>query len=140
MEVLSVAASIANLIQLAQIIGSTVYRLHQGATGAPDSARRLRDELTAIKNVLYEVERFVNDQTLSEHGVHVSVRNFLEVVSDCLLTFSALDHLIEELASENSGLIPRMRWALKERDVGKWTERLVRHQSILSLMLGISQL
>lgn len=138
---LSVAASIAGLIALAGKLTTTVYSFQQSVGGAPESAQHVKEEVDRIRMVLSQVEQFLhttNRQTGQSSAHMIYVQDFLRVVSDCALTFSSLDGLVDELVTGGQGILPRMKWAMKDKEIVKLAERLGRLGNTLGIMINLA--
>lgn len=54
------------------------------------------------------------------------------------MTFCSLNEIIDELVAEERGIINRVKWALKEKEILKLAERLGRLQNTLGIMVNIA--
>lgn len=135
---LSVAGSVAGLISLAASLGSTLYQFQQCTSDAPESARRCKQELDSMRDVFRNIELFI--LTGSASAMHIQLNDFLRVITDCVLTFSGFETLMDELTAGTPGILSRAKWALKENEILKFVERMGRLQGTLSLMLSTLQM
>lgn len=140
MDPLSITASVAGVITLVQKLTSEIYVLQQSVGSAPESARRIKEEVEGTRMVLTQVEHFINSDyqgsAINAHLIHL--KDLLQIISDCVLTFNALDSLMDDLIQPGSRFLTQVRRALKEKEILKTAERLGRLQITLGLMMSIS--
>lgn len=134
---LSVAASVAGLIAVAGKLVSILYQ--KSIAGAPDSAQLVREEIEGMRMVLTQMETFLRTagQSPAPNANLIQLHDFLRVVSDCVLTFSSLDKIIDDLSVGNKAPISRLKWVAREDEILKSLERLGRLKTTLGLMFTV---
>lgn len=137
-EPLSIGAGIAGLLSLSDKITTSISTFQDSVgRSAPESAHRLRHEICGLRVELSEVEGFLQTdsrQTEASNTRLIKVQDLLRVVTDCVLSLLALDILVQELVSGGYGILIRVRWAMKEKDVIAFTERLAQLKKALQTM------
>jgi hypothetical protein len=154
---LSITASISGLIGLSgQILTSLndLYTLGKSAKNAPDSIRRLLEEMEEMNVIFCQVQLFISNtgkRKPSGSGLtRISIHHIVATLSGCVLVCSNLDKYLSEvqgITDPNAKAITgvklvweRVRWAVwKESEVAIILQDLQRHKLSLNIMLGIVQ-
>lgn len=138
---LSVAASIVGLISIGTKLIITLHKFHNNVRDAPTSASYLLSEMKTMTILLSSLQGLV--QNTPEDRKHVvMVEHLVVILMECVTTYSDLDGFVEGAKStfgDESSLISRSKWALREADVEKMLQRLQTQKTSLGLMLGIMQ-
>ncbi|KAG8527895.1 uncharacterized protein KY384_006811 [Bacidia gigantensis] len=136
---LSIAAGVVGILTTAAQISSVLIKFTKATKNAPQEAAILVQEVSDINTILATLQVFL----LGDHAADRSrtsllkVDQVVKVLSSCVLTFSELEILMDELKVENSDVLDRMRWARKEMAITKLVQRLQNHKTSLSLILTI---
>ena len=137
---LSVAASVVGLLTAAAQISQTLYNVTKRMKRAPKEIKDARTEVDDIRNVLSQLQLFVMGaaKASSSRTSLILVEQVVATLAATVTTFSALDVFVETLDSdENLGLMDRVRWLMKEKDLKELISKLQLHKSSMSLMLTI---
>lgn len=137
---LSVAAGIVGLITAAAQISQILSNVISKARHAPEECRQVRGEIDDIRNVLGQLQLFVTgaNRASRTRTSLIMVDQVVATLAACVTTFSDLDVFAESLQSENDlGILDRLRWISKDKDLKSIRGRLQTHKSSLTLMLTI---
>jgi hypothetical protein len=137
---LSIAASVAGLIGLANEVGKIIANYVGSVKSAPDDAERLRTELTALSFVLEQMNKVLPQEELydacfDDNSVLASVLGF---------TSARIKDLYKKLLTLNStknrvaGVIERMKWPLRQEECQKAMEELCRLAQCFHIPLTVS--
>jgi hypothetical protein len=116
---LSIAASVAGLISLANEVGKIIASCVGSVKSAPDEAGRLHMELAALGVVLEQMRTFILQEDL-----HGSCFDDTSVLASVLgFTSDRIKDLYNKLSTLNSaaknriaGVIDRLRWPLRQEE------------------------
>jgi hypothetical protein len=152
---LSITASNAGLIGLSgQIISGlkTLYTVGKSAKHAPESIKRVMDEVEDTNGIFGQVQRLITgDGKKPNHSrlTMISIHHLVSTLSGCVLVCSNLDKYLGEVqgitdpnAKMNGTKFvwEQVRWATwKESEVATVLGDLQRHKLSLNLMLTILQ-
>ena len=156
---LSITSAIAGLLTLTGKIASTARALCSAVNDAPASIRQIEGEMSDLNSVFCQVQLFIGGSTKVPKKSRlndISLRDLMATLSGCVLTFSALDKKLSDVAdlreagghsgtTSASGnkaglLVEKIKWALwKEAEAERLVEDLQRHKLSLNLMLNIIQ-
>jgi hypothetical protein len=137
---LSVAASVVGLLTAGAQITKVLTQVIDKARGAPEECRRIRNHVDDIRNVLAQLQLFVTgtSRALRSRTSLILVDQVIVTLAACVTTFSELDTFAQGLHSEaEMGVLDRLRWASKQKDINDVLHRLESHKSSLSLMITI---
>lgn len=137
---LSVAASVVGLLTAAAQITQTLTKITKNIKGAPEQCQHVCAEVEGIKQILEQLQSFIlGISTASRSRASlILVEQVLVTLTSCVTTFSDIDTFVELLDSDVSlGLMDRLRWMAKAKDLSEVITRLQMHKSSLGVMLGI---
>ena len=145
MEGLSVAASIAGLLQ----VGAKVISFLSTAADAPTTARNVLSEIRALHVIFRQLQNFIThftEQSMSRKS-RIYVDDLVITLTGCVCTFSELDKELECLRTEGDeagnrddpqfSTWDRVKWAAKEQSLLRMLENLQMHKNSLTLLLSI---
>ena len=137
---LSVAASVVGLLAAGAQITKVLTKVMTEARDAPDECRKIKSEVDDIRNVLTQLQLFVvgtSCATKSRTSL-ILVDQVLVTLAACVTTFSELDTFAKDLQSDHTmGILNRLRWASKDKEIQAVLQRLESHKSSLTLMMTI---
>jgi hypothetical protein len=137
---LSVAASVVGLLTAGAQITKVLTQVINKARDAPDNCRKMRDQVEDIRSVLNQLQMFVigTSRASRSRTSLILVDQVIVTLAACVTTFSELDSFAQSLQSESEmGVLDRLRWLSKEKDMKDVLQRLESHKSSLSLMMTI---
>lgn len=136
---LSIAAGCIGVLTAAAQISSIVIKFTNEVKSAPEQARVILTEVSHISRVLIQLQSFLlrKNSVASSGAEFLHVDQVVTIVSACVMTFSDLQELLDDLKSEDMTIIDRVKWSRKETLIGSLIQRLQTHKASLSLMLII---
>ena len=136
---LSVAAGVVGVITAAAQISSLLIKFTRSTITAPQQAKVVLTEVSDIGVILLQLQPFLLGQDLPDRSRTslLKVEKVVTIVSGCVLTFSELEKLLDELKTENMDILNRLNWVRKESAITSLIQRLQSHKTSLSLVLGI---
>lgn len=139
LDPLSVAAGVAGVVVAAAQISSLLIKFTKSTTAAPQQAQVILTEVSDIDGILSQLQLFLlgpGSANRSRTSL-LKVEKVVTIVSGCVLTFSELEKLLDELRTENLDVLDRFKWARKESVIEGLIQRLQNHKASLSLILNI---
>ncbi|KAG8670537.1 GTPase activating protein (GAP) for Rho1p [Fusarium poae] len=135
---LSVAASVVGLLTAAAQVSKIIANVANKARHAPEECRRIKSEVDDIRNVLVTLQLFIlNPRQASRSRTSlIMVEQVVATLAACVTTFSELDTFVTVLEND-VGILDRLRWASKSKDIQGILVRLESHKSSLTLILTI---
>jgi hypothetical protein len=136
----SVAASVIGLLTAAAQISQTPYNLTNQMKRAPKEVKDTRTEGADIRNVLNQLQLFIRGAARASASMTSLIRvdQVVTTLAATVTTCSELDVFVEALDSDDSiGLMDRVRWLTKEKDLKGLISKLQLHKSSTSFMLTI---
>ncbi len=134
---LSIAAGIVGVLTAAAQISSLLIKWTKSAKEAPQQPRVIAAEVTELSGILAHLQSFLLGNGCSDESSLVKVDQLVTILSGCVLTFSELEKLLDEMKVEDFNILDRVKWAKKESAVMSVVQRLQNHKASLSLMLNI---
>jgi hypothetical protein len=137
---LSVAGSVVGLLTTAAQASKMLFNLTKRTRAAPQECLTLKLELDEFYSVLSQLQLFVfrTEKPSQSGAARIMVDQVLTTLTACVTTFSALKALVEQLQLDQvDGILDRLRWVSKEKDIRELLSRLQRHKSSLSAMLSM---
>lgn len=136
---LSVAAGVVGSLTAAAQISSLLIRFTKSTKDAPARARYVLTEVSSVSGILAELQSFILGIEYADRSRTslIQVDHVIAVLSGCVLTFSELQKLLEELKVESMDVLDRVRWFAQEKDVLALVQDLQNHKISLSLMLNV---
>lgn len=137
---LSTAASIVGLITAAAQVSGILANVINKARHAPDECRQIQAQVDDIRNVLGSLQVFIMGARRPSRSRTslIMVDQVVVILAACVTTFSELDTFVTALESDvGMGILDRLRWVTKEKDIKSIFSRFESHQSSLTLVLII---
>lgn len=135
MDPLSIAASVVGLVTA----GREMSLLLQQLIDAPSTAKTVSQEIDDFVIILAQLQPFVlgsvfanPDRTQMLDVEHIQVTLF-----GCVVTFSELSTVVNELCPSGRGLRGRFQWAWAGSTLAQLVQRLQSHKNSLTLILTI---
>ena len=136
---LSIAAGVVGIVTAAAQISSLLIKFTLSTIAAPQQAKIVLSEVSDISVILSQLQQFLLGLNLPDRSRTslLKVEKVVTVVSGCVLTFSELEKLLDELKIDNLDILDRLKWARKESALAGLIQRLQNHKTSLSLVLDI---
>ena len=136
---LSIAAGIVGLITAAAQVSLILTKFMNSTITAPRQAQVVLTEVSDIGGILSHLQSYLLGWNIPDRSRTslVKVEKVVTVVSSCVLTFSELEKLLDELKTGSLDVLDRLRWARKESAIADLIQRLQNHKASLSLVLSI---
>ena len=136
---LSVASGIAGVVVAAGQISSLLIKFTKSTIAAPQQAKLVLTEVSDIGEILSHLQSFLLGLDLPDRSRAslLKVEMLVTIISGCVLTFSELERLLDELKTDNLDVLDRLKWARKESALAGLIQRLQNHKTSLSLVLAI---
>ena len=139
---LSVAAGVAGVVVAAAQISSLLLKSTKSTIAAPQQAKVVLTEVSDIGGILSHLQTFLLGLDLPDRSRAslLRVETLVTIVSGCVLTFSELEKLLDELKTDNTDdldILDRLKWARKESALAGLIHRLQNHKTSLSLVFNI---
>ena len=96
-------------------------------------------EVNEISGTLSQLQSFLLREEMMDttRSSMLQVDHIIKILSKCVITFSELENILDELELKSMGILDRMRWTWKETDIMLLIQRLQHHKVSLSLMLNV---
>ena len=136
---LSVAAGIVGIVTAVAQVSVLLTRFTKSTIAAPQQAQVVLTEISDIGEILSQLQSFLlglNSPKRSRASL-LKVDKVITIVSGCVLTFSELERLLDEMKTDDLDVLDRLKWARKESVVMDLIRRLQNHKASLSLVLNI---
>lgn len=136
---LSVAAGVTGVVTAAAQISSLLIKFTKSTIGAPLQVKVVLAEVSDIGGILSHLQSFLLGLDAADRSrtALLKVEKVVTIVSGCVLTFSELEKLLDQLKTEDLGLLDSLKWARKESAIVGLVQRLQNHKASLSLVLDI---
>lgn len=136
---LSIASGVAGLVTATAQITLLLTKLTKSVIAAPYQAQIVLTEVSDIGDILSHLQSFLLglDSPDKSRTSLLKVEKVVTIVSGCVLTFSELEKLLDELKTEGLDILDRLKWARKESAIMGLIQRLQNHKASLSLVLSI---
>ena len=136
---LSVAAGVVGIVTAAAQISSLLIKFTISTIAAPQQAKIVLTEVSDIGVILSQLQLFLLGLDLPDRSRSslLKVEKVVTVVSSCVLTFSELEKLLDNLKTDNLDILDCLKWARKESALTGLIQRLQNHKTSLSLVLDI---
>ena len=136
---LSIASGVAGLVTATAQITLLLTKLTKSVIAAPYQAQIVLTEISDIGDILSHLQSFLLglDSPDKSRTSLLKVEKIVTIVSGCVLTFSELEKLLDELKTEGLDILDRLKWARKESAIMGLIQRLQNHKASLSLVLSI---
>ncbi|KIW05058.1 uncharacterized protein PV09_04213 [Verruconis gallopava] len=117
------AATIIQLVQFSAAVVSCCYAYIQKAKNAPAEITAIIDELTAVRNILEQLQKIAQNPHDERYSILKSLGRPNGAFPSALDTLAELETRIKIL-TDASGLRKRLQWPLESRGVDKLLERI----------------
>lgn len=136
---LSIAAGVVGVVTAAAHISIILTKFTYSAVLAPKQAHSVLLEVSDISGILSHLQSFLlgPDAPNRSRTSLLKVEKVVAVVSGCVLTFSELEKLLDEMKMGDLDILDRFKWARKESAIVDLIRRLQNHKASLSLVLNI---
>ncbi len=136
---LSIAAGVVGILTAAAQLSSLLIKFTKSVSEAPQQARIIIAELSDTTGILSHLQSFLLGHEFTDRSRTslLKVDQVVTIVSGCVLTFSELEKLLDDLKVEGMFMLDCLKWARKEPDIARLIQRLQNHKASLSLMLNI---
>ncbi len=137
---LSIAAGIVGVLTAATQISSLLIKWTKSVKTAPRQALVILTEMNDLSVILSQLQSFIlgNDVSDASRTSLLKVEQVVTVVSGCVLTFSELEELLDNLGIVELSLVGCLNWVKKEPEIMRLIQRPQNHKASLSLMLNIT--
>jgi len=141
MEGLSVAASVASLVQ----ITATVIDFISTMTETSRIAQNVLAELRELEAIFHQLQDFIlnfDEGNGNDRKSMIFVNQLVATLTGCVCSFAELEQVLDGLnINDNAGVLLRLwgtaKWALKDPDLVRILDNLQKHKLSLNLMLTI---
>ncbi|KAL2040480.1 hypothetical protein N7G274_006923 [Stereocaulon virgatum] len=136
---LSIAAGVAGIMTAAAQIASLLIKFTKSAKDAPQQARVIITEVSDTSGILSHLQSFLVGSEFRDRSRTslLKVDQVVTIVSGCVLTFSELEKLLDEINIQHMKIPDCFKWARNESTITDLIHRLQNHKVSLSLMLNI---
>ena len=136
---LSIAAGVVGILTAAQQISSALIKFTRSLRDATYHVGVTLREVNEISSILSQLQAFVLDEAFARRQVAnvLKLDQIISVIGGCVLTFSELEKLLDEIKTEDMSIIDRLKWRQKQSAIAELTQRLQNHKTSLSLILNI---
>lgn len=136
---LSIAAGVVGLLTAAAQVSTLLAAFVSGSRNAPETARIVLTEVRDIEGTLTNLERFLLGRKSSNpSGARLlQIDHITTIITGCVLTFSELEKLLDNLRVDGMGMLNRTQWARKEKPIKELVQRLQNHKGSLSIALHV---
>ncbi|KAF5608574.1 uncharacterized protein FSUBG_4502 [Fusarium subglutinans] len=137
-EPLSLAASIAGLISLADVIFRTTYKFVRAAKDAKDEIQSLVDEISNLSSVLRRLEALTSDLEDEGQSFDPTLRN--HYLNHCYKTFNKIESRVKKASesfkkSKFEGIVRQLKWPFSSSETKELLAELSRHKETISVAL-----
>ena len=138
-EVIGVAASVAGLITIADLIVRTGYKYINSVKGAEKSIKRLIQEVNNLSGVLHSLKNLI--QHLEENQARHDPTIQIHCVESCYQTLSKIqEHLNEAVPSTPNSAFDKLKWPISGSRAKELLTEIERHKSTMSLAIGAEEM
>lgn len=136
---LSITVGVAGALTAAAQISTLLIRFTKSTKDAPAQARHVTTEVNDTSAILSHLQSLLISSEFGDQSRTslLKVEHVVAIASGCVLTFSDLEKLLDELKTDGMGALDCMKWARKETEIHTLLQRLQNHKASLSLMLEV---
>lgn len=136
---LSVAAGVIGVVTAAAQISSLLIKFTKSTIAAPQQAKVVLVEVSDIGEILSQLQSFLLGLESPDRSRTslLKVEKVVTIVGSCVLTFSELEKLLDQLKTEDLDLLDSLKWVRNESAIVGLIQRLQNHKASLSLVLDI---
>ncbi|KAF9769047.1 hypothetical protein IL306_013603 [Fusarium sp. DS 682] len=135
---LSLAASVAGLISLADLVFKTTYKFVRAAKDAKDEIQSLVDEINNLASVLRRLEALTSDLEDEGQSFDPTLRN--HYLNHCYKTFNRIESRVKKASesfkrSKLDGIVRQLKWPFSSSETRELLAELSRHKETISVAL-----
>lgn len=135
---LSLAASIAGLISLADLVFKTTFKFVRAAKDTKDEIQNLLDEINNLASVLRRLEALTSDLEDEGQSFDPTLRN--HYLNHCYKTFNKIDSRVRKASesfkkSKFDGIIRQLKWPFSSSETKELLAELSRHKETINVAL-----
>ena len=136
---ISMAAGIVGIVKAVAQVSVLLTTFTKSTIGAPQQAQIVLAEVSDIGEILSQLQSFLLGLSSPKRSRAslLKVDKVVNIVSGCVLTFSELERLLDEMKTDDLDVLDRLKWARKESVIVDLIRRLQNHKASLSLVLNI---
>lgn len=136
---LSIAAGVVGVVTAAAQISILLTKFTKSLIGDPQQAKVVLAEVSDISVILTQLQSYLLglESPNSSRASLLKVEKVVTIVSGCVLTFSELEKLLDELKTEGLDVLDCLKWARKQSAIMGLVQRLQNNKSSLSVILNI---
>ena len=136
---LTIVAGVVGILTAAAQISTLLINFTKASKNAPSRARHIIAEVNDISGTLSHLQSFLlgNEYSDTSRTSLLKADHIVTILSGCVMTFSELEKLLDDLETKDMRILDSMKWARKEKDITALIQRLQNHKTSLSLMLDI---
>ncbi|KAI8317478.1 hypothetical protein K4K59_006740 [Colletotrichum sp. SAR11_240] len=133
---LSIAASIAGLVGLADIVFARLVKFGRSVKNAEEEIRHLAQEINLLGGALNSLERLA--QVLKDDAFDTNLR--MHNIDDCRETLKEINRKLEKLEATSSLMKQKLMWPFTKDRVREWLDDLSKHKESINLALSANSL
>jgi hypothetical protein len=138
-DVLGVAASVAGLMTIADVIVRKGFKFIKDVKNAEESVKKLVDEVNNLSGVLHSLNNVV--ERLEEDGSNSDPSTQIHYIESCYKTLTKIQgHFDEAVPSMPMSKGDKMRWPLKKSHTKELLVEIERHKSTMALAMGAKEM
>lgn len=136
---LSLAAGTIGVLTAATNVSSFLIKFIKISTNAPRSASIVLGEVNDISGTLSLLQAFLLGQERpgQKRMQMLQANQIVTIMSGCVITFSELERLLDQLKTGDMDVLDCVLWARKEKAIDDLVQRLQNHKASLSLVLNV---
>ncbi|KAF4843440.1 Vegetative incompatibility protein HET-E-1 [Colletotrichum siamense] len=133
---LSIAASIAGLISLADVVFIRLVKFGRSAMNAEKEIQDLSREVNLIGGAVNSLDRLA--QALQDGAFDTNLR--MHVIEDCSDTLEEINKRLRKLEASSSLTKQKLMWPFTKDRVKKWIDELSQHKANINMALSANSL
>ena len=136
---LSIATGVIGVVTAASQITNLLIKFTEANKNAPAHAQHIITEVNDIRSIISQLQSYIDarEATDSSRTSLLKIDQLVAILSGCVLTFSELEKLLDQMKVEDMAILDRVKWVRKETEILRLVQRLQNHKVSLSLMLNI---
>jgi hypothetical protein len=137
---ISLVTGVAGLIKASCDINKLLTNIIGSMKDAPAQAAVAMTDMNETRTILSQLQKFILrfEKADKLRMALIQVDQLIDVISDCVATFSEFEAMLENIAGRSMTLVGRAKWAVwDEEKISGLVARLQRHKSSLSLLVII---
>ena len=135
------AASIASLAEVSCRLAGSLFKSFQAIKEAPQSIRKLSNELEQLHYLLQEIDNLVKRHNSSQFENELSIATVQSLLQDCKTELDEVEETTAPLFRTDSNLLrdaaKRIRWVVGMREVDRHCQAIDALGRRLSLALSV---